>query len=209
MDLLLKTERDLLGIDTFERGIVFSTLLIRKGLRLAELPTNQVVIYQNFGQSNQGKTTNLSVEIKLPYDSQLFLGLGGDFLSSILPFGQGNVPYTGDAIEPTINNQARIPEEPINVNSLEKYLAWSITEWIKFNKLKGEKNWDSYGYFSFLEEANPPVLSAKVILPLDYEVFIDSKNLIKAVMSSLDFSVGSNSSVVGNQLFGNSFLVGN
>lgn len=209
MDLALKTERDLFGIDTFERAIIFGCLLIRKGLRLAELPTNQVVVYQSFGQSNEGKTTNLTVEVKLPYDSLSFLSLGGDFISSILPFGTGNVTYTGEAIEPTINNQNLIPEEPISVNSLEKYLAWAITEWVKFNKSKGEKTWDSFGYFSFLEEAKPPVLSAKLILPLDYEKFINSKNLIGSVISSSESEENNQSSIIGNNLFGNVFLVGN
>lgn len=213
MILSSKSERDLIGIDNFERAIVYSALLLRKGLRLAELPTNPVLIYQNSVQGNEGsKIVNLTVECKLPFDSASFLGLGGDFIKSILSFNDINVSYQGDAIAPTVNNQGVIPNEPTDVNTLEKYLAWSLSEWIKFNKAKGETNWDSYGYFSFLEEANPPVFSGKVILSFDYANYINSKNLIASVIPSVSLtSVDTNySSLIGNNiLFGNDYLVGN
>lgn len=212
MILSSKSERDVIGIDNFERAIVYSALLLRKGLRLAELPTNQIVIYQNLVQGNEGKIVNLTVECKLPIDSSSFLGLGGNFLNSILAFSEANITYDGDAITPTVNNQGVIPDEPTEVNSLEKYLAWSLSEWVKFNKAKNETNWDSYGYFSFLEEANPPVFSGKVILKFDYANYINTKNLIAAVIPSISFtSVDTDySSLVGNNiLFGNDYLVGN
>ena len=212
MILTPKSKRDLIGIDNFERAIVYSALLLRKGLRLAEMPTNQVVIYQNLVSSNEGKIVNLTVECKLLFDSASFLGLGGDFIQSILSFNDIQPSYQGEAIAPTVNNQGVIPEEPTEVNTLEKYLAWSLSEWVKFNKAKGEINWDSYGYFSFLEEANPPVFSGKVILKFDYANYINSKNLIASVIPSVSLtSVDTNySSLIGNNiLFGNDYLVGN
>lgn len=209
MILTPKSERDLIGIDNFERAIVYSALLLRKGLRLAEMPTNQVVIYQNLVSSTEGKIVNLTVECKIPFDSASFLGLGGDFIQPILSFNDINVSYQGDAISPTVNNRGLILEEPTEVNTLEKYLAWSLSEWVKFNKTKGEANWDSYGYFSFLEEASPPVFSGKVILGFDYANYVNTKNLIASVIPSIFTSENNYSSLVGNNLFGNDYLVGN
>lgn len=210
MILTPKSERDLIGIDNFERAIVYSALLLRKGLRLAELSTNQVVIYQNLVSSTEGKIVNLTVECKLLFNSSSFLGLGGDFINSIIPFSDANIAYDGDAISPTVNNRGIIPEEPTEVNTLEKYLAWSLSEWVKFNKAKGEINWDSYGYFSFLEEASPPVFSGKVILRFDYANYVNTKNLIASVIPSISTSESNYTSLVGNDiLFGNDYLVGN
>lgn len=210
MILTPKSERDLIGIDNFERAIVYSALLLRKGLRLAELSTNQVVIYQNLVSSTEGKIVNLTVDCKLLLDSSSFLGLGGNFLNSIISFSDANISYDADAIAPTVNNQGVIPNEPTDVNTLEKYLAWSLSEWVKFNKAKGEANWDSYGYFSFLEEANPPVFSGKVILSFDYANYVNTKNLIASVIPSISFLSGNYTSLIGNNiLFGNDYLVGN
>lgn len=210
MILRPKSERDLISIDNFERAIVYSALLLRKGLRLAEMPTNQVVIYQNLVSSTEGKIVNLTVECKIPFDSASFLGLGGDFIQPILSFNDINVSYQGDAISPTVNNRGLIPEEPTEVNTLEKYLAWSLSEWVKFNKAKGEANWDSYGYFSFLEEANPPVFSGKVILGFDYANYVNTKNIIASVIPSISTNESNYTSLVGNDiLFGNDYLVGN
>lgn len=210
MILTPKSERDLIGIDNFERAIVYSALLVRKGLRLAELSTNQVVIYQNLVSNTEGKIVNLTVECKLLLDSSSFLGLGGNFLNSIIPFNDANIAYDGDAITPTVNNQGVIPEEPTEVNTLEKYLAWSLSEWVKFNKEQSENNWDSYGYFSFLEEANPPVFSGKVILGFDYANYVNTKNLIASVIPFIVTIENNYNSLVGNDiLFGNDYLAGN
>lgn len=210
MILTQKTERDLIGIDNFERAIVYSALLLRKGLRLAELSTNQIVIYQNLVSTNQGKIVNLTIESKLPIDSFSFLGLGGNFLNSIIPFSNANIPYDGDALTPTLNNRGLIPDDPTEVNTLEKYHVWAISEWVKFNQQKQEPNWDNYGYFSFLEEANPPIFSAKVTLKFNYGNYINTKNLIASVIPSIFTSENSYSSLIGNEiLFGNDYLVGN
>jgi hypothetical protein len=214
MFLPSKTERDLIGIDTFERAIVFSALLLRKGLRQAELPTNQITIYQNLINFNQEKIVNLALEIKLPYNTLEFLSMGGNFLNSILPFSSATIPYIGEAVTPTLNNRGRIPDDPPEVDTLEKYLAWSLTEWVKFTKTEESKknNWDSYGYFSFLEEASTPVLSAKLNLSFDYSKYIETKNLIASVIRTVSFRSQNqnNSSLIGNNnLIGNNLLIGN
>ena len=213
MKLIEKELRDLIGIDTFERAIVFSTLLLRQGLRLKELPTNNCIIYQSFAQENNEKVNTLIVEAKIPYESLNFCGLGGDFISSILPFDDDTtvLDYDGDFIPPTVNNQGFIEPDPEDVYMLEQYLIWTISRWIYYHKQQFPENWDSYGYLSFLEEASPPSISAKVILPFDYEKYLETTNLIASVKPKIATSeIPSYSSLIGNsQLFGNGFLVGN
>lgn len=216
MQLIEKNDRDLIGIDSFERGIVFATLLLRQGLREANLESSKVLIYQSFSQENNVKTPSLVVDVKIPYNSADFNGFGGDFIRSVLPFDEDNIlsEYSGDSVEPTLNNKRIIEADHEEIESLEQYLIWCLSRWIFFNKQDFPNQWDSWGYLSFLEEARPPVISAKVVLAFDYEKFLITQNLISAVKPRVkpnnDDDENNFTSLIGNdRLFGNSYLVGN
>lgn len=211
MELIEKSQRDLIGIDTFERGIVLATLLLRQGLRQGELETNKILIYQSFSNQNNVKTPNLTIDLKVPYDSVRFNGEGGDFLNSILSFDDNIFPeYNGTSLPPTLNNTGGIEDDHEDVDSLEKYLIWCISRWTFYNKQQFPIQWDIWGYLSFLEEARPPVVQAKVILPFDYEKYLDTYNLIASVKKQIIADrFETYSSLIGNNLFGNAFKVGN
>jgi len=207
MELITKSERDLIGIDSLERAITLGALLVRKGLKLAELPTNSVLLYQDFTNTPEGRKPNLTCEVKIPYNQPTFLGLGADFLEAITPFYSNLISYDGDAVPPTENNFYPLPSEPENL-SLEKYLVWAMSEWIIINKANNPENWNVTGYLSFLEEANPAVVSAKVILNFDYTKYLHSKNVLAGVIPNLSLEQEF-TTLVGEALFGDSFFVGN
>lgn len=211
MRLIEKTTRDLIGIDTFERAIIFAVLLLRKGLRQGQFETSNVVIFQSFSNQNNVKVLNLTVECKIPYDSVQFNRSGGDFITSILPLGEASINpvYSGDFIPPTLNNRGLIPNEPIEVDSLEKYLIWAISNWVYYNKRQFPVQWDIWGYLSFLEEARPPNISAKVVLPLDFDKYLETNNLIASVQPKITTANLPTSLIGNNSLLGNNFLIGN
>jgi hypothetical protein len=210
MELIEKTQRDLIGIDTFERAIVFASLLLRKGLRQGELDTNRLLIFQSFTNQNNVRVLNLTIDVKMPYDSAKFNGTGGDFIEAILPFDDGSINpvYEGDFIPPTINNLGSILSSPIEVDTLEKYLIWAMSSWIFYHKNQFPLQWDINGYLSFLDEARPPNISAKVVLPLNYDKYLETNNLIASVERKISTD-DQTTSLVGSTLFGNNFRVGN
>lgn len=211
MQLLGKTQRDLIGIDTFERAIVFATLLLRKGLKQGELETNRLLIFQSFSNQNNLKVLNLTIDVKMLYDSDKFNGTGGDFIEAILPFDDGSINpvYEGDFIPPTINNQRLIPTEPMEVDTLEKYLIWALKNWIYYNKQQFPNQWDVFGYLSFFDEARPPNISAKVVLPLNYDKYLETNNLIASVETKITTEQESSSLIGNSVLLGNNYLIGN
>lgn len=215
MQLIEKEIRDLIGIDTFERAIVLATLLLRQGLRnIPDASTNSAIIYQSFSQENNEKIPTLIVEAKIPYDSANFCGYGGEFISTILPLDDGTITpeYNGDFIPPTINNQGLIEPDHEEIFMIEQYLIWAMSRWIYYHKQQFSNQWDSYGYLSFLEEATPPVISAKVILPFDYEKYLQTNNLIESVNRKITTSVTSETNggqLNNNVLFGNDFILSN
>lgn len=210
MKLLEKTQRDLIGIDSFERAIVFAVLMIREGLKIADLPSDKVILYQAFKNQNNVKTLNLTIELKIPYDQMIFNAFGGDFIQSIISFDDDTIEpsYDGVAIPPTLNNQRIIESEPIEVNTLEKYLVWAVSRWIYWNKKTFLTNWDSEGYLSFLGEARPANITAKLTLPLDYETYLETNNLIASVAQRLP-EIIENNNQTNSSLIGNDVLIGN
>lgn len=205
------SERKQLNIDTFERAIVYSALLLRSSAK-----SNVSIFLKNiFGSS--GMIPYLAIEIILPYNQSDFLKNGGDLIESILEISDSFPSYLGKNIAPTVNNSAIIPEEPLIVNNLEKYLCWSVLSWIILAKQHLPSPWENFAYYSILEGAKIPSFSAKILLEFDYLKYGKINNLIECVIPTvltIDYTkinslVGSSFVSWNNSLFGNTFLIGN
>lgn len=222
MQLTTKNQRDLIGIDSLERGIVFALTQIRNAMIKDNEDVSKILIFQEIVQEVSGTIVQLIIDVKLPYDSNIFNSKGGDCFDSIKEVSIQPVDYQGITLQSTIGNTALIPPEPSNIDTVEKYLAWCLSSWISMNKQQNLTTWASLGYFSFLEEAKPASFSAKVSLKFDYETFNKTNNLIQSVIQSVKYLDPSiinaddnwtpqpqiNSLVGDTNLFGDIFLVG-
>lgn len=206
MDFDNYSERLSLGIDTFEKSIVYSALLLRTKAK------SNINIYLKKISSNEGIIPYLAVDILLPYEQDNYLKHGGSVIPFIIPFSTELIKYLGKVI-PSNNNI--IPQEPDEVNSLEKYLAWTALGWVCLNKQYLPQPWENYGYFAILDGKKPPSLSIKILLEFDYEKYAKNDNLIECVISSdIPIDYDKINTLIGvfnwnNILFGNNLVLTN
>jgi hypothetical protein len=196
MQLPSISQRNNIGIDTFERAIIYAASLLRNGLLTSapELARN-IIIYQDSASftvnnplsssgsgsdvSNQSPTITtkektLVCEIKLPYEQTIFLPSTGNFIESILELSQEIPQYIGNTLPPS-NVSYSLPVEPSFVNTLEKYLVWASSQWISLMQSEFV-NAQELAYFSNLEAAQPAVYSAKCVLKFDFNNYPNTLN---------------------------------
>lgn len=195
--LVGKAERDALGIDTFERGFLYAVLLLRanntSGIR--DLPRGQNRHYNAVrialdldNEEEESIRSLVSIRVRLPYDSDQSLRGGGSFISSVEPFGDEEVEYNAQPLEPSPEKKMSIATEPAGVDTLEKYLAWTASNII-------------CGYIALNPEALPPMsislndsdtenpsLDISAELPIYYGLFLNTGSLLAAVQSVITLS---------------------
>lgn len=195
--LASKAIRDGLNIDTLERGLIYSTLLLRASNTLnapvnteAENAfTNAVQIITDLVQVDEA-TILPTIEIhgKIPYDNQQALKRGGNFLEYLKVFSNADPNPFQFNCTPTVNNPLPIPVEPETVNTLERYFAWCSELLLCGLVSKNPIDTESIT-FSFLEEdTEGPSIEINAIIPYDLKVFLLEHNLLnasKALITSL------------------------
>ena len=226
MQLISKELRDQIGIDTLERAIIFSLQQIKQGNELLEENkktslTNLDYFVENKQDTNGLKST-LTIKAKIPYDRSEFNKRSGDYLQSIQEISTNPVDYKGENLSVTVDNTAIIPPEPEFVDTVEKYFVWASSSWVFQNK-NTDTDWLKNGKFSFLDNATTPVYSCELILPIDFDMYGVTQNLLQAVtqkIKNLDYNllrvksdfeaISNDKNIVGNEaIFGNEFIVGN
>lgn len=174
MELLDKPVRDDLGIDSIGRGIAFASHLLKISLPSANIQLSYVE-----SVADEVLTGKLTIVAKVFYDKATFLGSGSNYLNGILP-NIGTLPsVVFDPMEPS-NLGLPLPDEPIEVVTLEAYLVWLILAYKEtgliadpinlslVNISQGESGTDFYKTFT-------------VILPYDPIRFITVGNIIEAL----------------------------
>lgn len=210
-----KANRDLYGIDTFERGLVYAALLLRSSNTNPDnTRTKQKNPYYNAVRIALNNTNTLVViQGKLPYDNNLALRGGGSFIKSLGVYDNADPNpflYQAPASNPI---KLTIIDSPFWVNTLERYFAWTAS-----NLLSGFLDLETgqqQGSIQFLEEdALEPSILLNVSLPINYNQFLNSGNLIYAIQSVISatsvIDADNNINELNNaSLFSNNLLIGN
>jgi hypothetical protein len=175
---IAKSIREELKIDTIERSIVFSLLLLRAAASeggKTEKYYNAVRLSTNVRATGDTYQANLNATAKIPYSSPLALASGMNLIKNLKTISDSTITPSVGEIAPTID-APELPEEPSSINTLEKYLLWSsqilaasILPVIDRVKI------------SFLEEdpIEPSVLIDYTI-PIDWSRYLLTNNIIEA-----------------------------
>lgn len=197
-NLISKSARDLIGIDSPWRGMVWAALMLRAGNvhsdREGDDPNypykNAVRIAGGRQVVLGGLQSFITIEATLPYRSPEALADGGDFLPFVGEYFEGSVPgYTGSACS-TLNSLGYpysgigegMPPDDLDVDSLEKYLVWCVMLG-ELELLSPTPNALLPISLDFLEEAPGGAslkLSAKLFI--DYIGYRASNNLVCSVV---------------------------
>ncbi len=206
-----KSERDLIGIDTFERGIVWSFLVMYFNATdtQKQIDTNIVngILY-NVSESNDGNA-DLNISVNLPYNNRLASELGGNILESLLHisvFSFDNILINCPASDPAF---VPIDIEPVYVNTYEKYFTWTL-QTVKSRLLDNDDNNANRISIRFFNDApNFPSLRLQARIPIDYGKYLNTNNLVCSVKKLIDTTTTPSSGTGNNSIMGNDSVLGN
>ena len=209
-----KTNRDLYGIDTFERGFVYSALLLRASNTHPQntRSRNENPYYNavRITVAGSGSSALVVIQARIPYISNSVLRSGGNFLKNLGSYQNQNPnPFLFRA-SPSNPKKLDIPIEPQWVDSLEKYLAWCGTNLI-YGFLQLESG-NQQGSIQFLEEDIEPTFQINLSLPINYLTYIETSNLFNSVRSVIPFTYSDDEldfTFSNNSIVDNTFLVVN
>lgn len=214
------SERQLLNIDTYERAIIYSALLLRSVLvddffasgspnsAIANRLTLDLITNVTTNEDNK-LIVQGSVKIAASFyylNLPAYVG-GGDFLTWLAPYGEGSaLAWTGEPADPTPNNTAPLPNElPPQVKTLEQFFVWCCQQ--LYAGLAAEKS-DYLNNISFdlKDAATNASLDITATIAIDFEQYLKNNNLVAACKQML-LTRGQVTPV--QYKFGNLTLVGN
>lgn len=186
-------KRKALNIDTFERAILYSAILLRKA-NISNFPSNHP--YYNAVSIAFSKATRtagaVNIKAKFPYNNQFALFKGENFLESIETFSEINPGSLSITPQLYKSNLYVLPQEPSDINSLEKYLLW-LCYLFTTSLHSSNINLDPVN-FAFTE-GNPTIasdgtvtstnsfLDVSVVLEYNPILYAEYKNLLAALVS--------------------------
>lgn len=187
VDLLSKPQRDAIGIDSYERGIVWAFL----GLRRAYLNSDDVSLRDIFQLSfnvtlrRDVLTQTISLRGKLFY-SRNSLNLGLNILSTIEEQVIADAPnYLGLPILQSDTVIAPITDEP-NLFSLEQYLYYACQQLLLSDVTD---QLDEVKILPVLRGTTElPSIDIQVVIPFNYEYWLQTNNLIESIGKGIDNS---------------------
>lgn len=193
-----------LGIDSVERGIVFALLALKQAtLALPDTnPNKEAISLVNTVSIVDGAyRATLAAKAVLPFDKNLYLQAAGSVSGSVLPLSDVEVSVLG--VSPTEGNYYPIPEDPPEIETLEQYLVWLSLFWQQ-NFTNPTLNLVKFTNYL----ANNLVL--EYAIPFDYLTYLQTQNLLKAVLPQISGNEPEIPTFVGNNfLFNNSIYLAN
>lgn len=178
MQLPSKALRDSYGIDSFQRAIAFSALLLRYGYQLSSTNAIKDAVQLAVQVSGTGDTftQNLVIRVGLTVDNDA-LNSGGNILNNISERFNGSVDWTGSIASPSIGDYLPMAVEPTGL-SLEQYFYWACQQFLA-SEVTDYKKVQITPIFRGLTE--PFALDCVVTLAIDYVTYLETNSLISAI----------------------------
>lgn len=209
-----KLTRDSIGIDTFERGLVWAVLLLRQAYNNG---ANDQAIRNYFVLKQQSKIERIeigsrfnylgliNINATMPYFESVF-ELGGDLLAGLQELVTTSPTYSGNNLVASEIAIAPIADDDIRVTTLEQYFLWSVMEYHKALTDPRPTDNSRLNYVTlqvnYQGTTDPPTVSIKCTVEYDYPTWLESKNLVGAIGVNFE-------EVIGSGLIGSGILIGN
>lgn len=170
--LIDKSQRDSLGIDSFERAIVWS------GCLLLSAKNQSVNTYdKNFQISLDEETDEIVMQINLPLDMAIYWASMSNYFLAIKTISETTATYSGD----TLTANGTLESEPSTIDNLEKYFAWSCE---KLKEYYLTNNLDKKDNISINVNPKTSTLDISIVLTYIASEYTASNNLLKAVLGN-------------------------
>lgn len=168
--LISKSERDTIGIDSFERAIIWSGCLILSTKN--EVSTNYDKNYQiNIDSEN----SEVILSINLPLDMSLYWSSMSNIISAVQSISDLTVAYTGT----NLSKNKVLETEPNTVTNLERYFVWSCQ---RLQEYYLKNNYDKKDAINISASLKTSTLDISATLAYSTVDYANSNNLLQSVI---------------------------
>lgn len=187
-----KNLRDNIGIDSFERLILFSALLLREAYN--DVSNNDAIrdyVKLSIKEQIVRNTDNrfykqgiIQIDGRFEYNASLY-NLGGGFLDSTLELVTGFGLYSGQNLNPSEDIVAPIEDDDPSVNTLEKLFVWASLEYQRILNLVPTSDAATLGQVSFKPRlqgtGDRPNFNIKATVEFSLNTFAETNFLLGSV----------------------------
>lgn len=193
-----KTTRDSYGIDTFERGFIYASLMLRasntdpdntkskdknpyyNAVRIAF--TFETNTEEGIDDTSKTYTTaSVIVQAKIPYNSNLALKHGGYFIRYLKEYGNKDPNPFRISAPPTDSLYFTIYEDPDWVDTLEKYLVWCASNLVCGYEADYTSELKPVKIQILEEDTLGAAVQVDAQLIFDYQKFLQTNNVFYAI----------------------------
>jgi hypothetical protein len=184
-----QAERDSIGIDTYERAILYAASMLRRSFLVDGEKANLKRLSITTAQSKENN--NILIEGEFPYSNSTTWEKGGDvfkpvwYLSLSDPSNSFSPPSN---LLPFGNPYIALPSDPTWVATLEEYFIWVLSQSKAALHLESPPRHDVISYRFFDSRSPNPVVEVKVSLPFDLDIWLRDRHFFNALLPLLKYS---------------------
>ena len=189
------TERNQIGIDSFERAIAYSAHLLYSAF------ASRNDYSKDFSIAPNPTTERITIRIEFPVNYQTFWQSNGNFIIGASNFSTSTIPYLGEYLPPSNGDFIAIPN---NIDTLERFFVYSVVEFRNY-LLANYPTLENNCTYGFNEKKR--TITIKVVLPYDPLIYKDYLDLLLAIKNWKDITGGGDNT--DNLPFGNDIQLSN
>ncbi|MGL5871281.1 MAG: hypothetical protein ACRC2R_02745 [Xenococcaceae cyanobacterium] len=207
VQLISRQDRIEIGIDTFERAIIWAAFTLRAANTSPDNPIpkkenpyyNAIRISKQDTQQADAARSVINISAKFPYNWEPFLAYTGDLFENIKEIANWEYKTVVMSVNPSQGLFVPIENEPVEIITLEQYFVWAIVQLSKYLY----PSFANVNYRFLEEDPTEPSLVIDVALPYDFVQYSNTRSYlasVKAIAQPL---------VIINTHFSNTSQVGN
>jgi hypothetical protein len=184
-----QAERDSIGIDTYERAILYAASMLRRSFLVDGEKANLKRLSITTAQSKENN--NILIEGEFPYSNSTTWEKGGDvfkpvhYLSLSDPSNSFSPPSN---LLPLGNPYIALASDPSWVATLEEYFIWVLSQSKAALHLESPPRHDVISYRFFDGRSPDPVVEVKASLPFDLDLWLRDRHFFNALLPLLKYS---------------------
>jgi len=184
-----KAERDAIGIDTYERAILYAAMMLRRSFLIDGEKANLKRLSITSAQAKE--SNNILIEGEFPYSNSQTWEKGGDFFKPVHYLSLGDPSNSFSPPSPLIpfgNPYINLPSEPAWVETLEEFFIWVLSQSKASLHLESPPRHDVISYRFFDARSPLPIVEVKATLPFNLGIWLRDRHFFNSLQPLLRYS---------------------
>ena len=184
-----KAERDAIGIDTYERAILYAAMMLRRSFLIDGEKANLKRLSITSAQAKE--KNNILIEGEFPYSNSQTWEKGGDVFKPVhyLSLGDPSNSFSPpSSLIPFGSPYISLSSEPSWVETLEEFFIWLLSQSKASLHLESPPRHEVISYRFFDARSPLPIVEVKATLPFDVGIWLRDRHFFNSLYPLLRYS---------------------